>query len=83
MVTVPQGAPSWAQQLANDVTAEFDRVARAGFPVRMPQYSKADLPAAANYPGTWIFVHDATGGAVPAYSAGGAWLRADTSAVIS
>lgn len=83
MVAVPTDAPAWARQLADDVTAEFDRVARAGFPVRMPQYSKADLPTAANYPGTWIYVHDATGGASPAYSNGTSWLRADTSAVIS
>ena len=83
MVTVPRDAPNWAQQLANDMTAEFDRVARTGFPVRMPQYSKGNLPSAATYSGCWIFVHDATGGAVPAYSAGGQWLRADTSAVIS
>lgn len=83
MVSVPANSPSWARQLADDVTREFDRVARSGFPVRMPQYSKADLPSAFNYPGCWIFVHDAAGGGVPAYSAGGQWLRADTSAVVS
>lgn len=83
MVSVPANSPAWARQLADDVTREFDRVARAGFPVRLPQYSKTDLPSAANYPGSWIFVHDADGGAVPAFSNGSAWLRADTSATIS
>ena len=83
MVSVPTNAPSWARQLADDVTREFDRVARAGFPVRMPQYSRTDLPSAANYPGSWIYVHDATGGAVPAFSDGVNWRRCDSAAVIS
>lgn len=83
MVSVPQTAPDWARRLADDVTAEFDRVSARGFPVRLPSYPKADLPLAASYPGSMIFVSDATGGAVPAFSNGVAWLRADTSAVIS
>lgn len=83
MVSVPQSAPDWARRLADDVTAEFDRVSARGFPVRLPQYGKADLPLAASYPGSLIFVSDATGGATPAFSDGTNWLRADTSAVVS
>lgn len=83
MVSVPQSAPDWARRLADDVTAEFDRVSARGFPVRLPQYGKADLPLAASYPGSMIFVSDATGGAIPAYSDGVDWRRCDSAAVIS
>lgn len=82
MVTVPQDAPAWARRLADDVTAQFDRMAARGFPVMLPSYSKADLPNAASYPGGWIYVTDAAGGAIPAYSNGSSW-RTPANALIS
>lgn len=82
MVTVPRDAPVWAQQLADDVTRELRSRVR-GFPVVLASFVKADLPDAARWAGAWIYVSDATGGAVPAFSNGTDWLRSDTSAVIS
>jgi hypothetical protein len=82
MVTVPRDAPAWAQQFADDVTRELRTRAR-GFPVVLASFPKTDLPDAARWVGSWIYVSDATGGAVPAYSDGANWLRADTSAIIS
>lgn len=46
-------------------------------------YTVATLPAAAGNTGALIYVSDATGGAVPAFSNGSSWLRVDTRAVIS
>lgn len=82
MVTVPRDAPAWAQTLADDVTREL-RARVRGFPVVLAKFSKTDLPDATRWEGSWIFVTDDVSGAVPAYAQGGAWKRADTSAVIS
>lgn len=81
-MTVPREAPHWAQQLADEVTREMRAQVR-GFPVVLARFSKTDLPDAARWQGAWIYVSDATGGAVPAFSNGTDWLRSDTSAVIS
>ena len=81
MVTVPQDAPAWARQLADDVNAEL-RVRARGFPVVLAPFSKTDLPDAARWRGAWIYVTDATGGAIPAYSNGSSW-RTPANAVIS
>lgn len=81
MVTVPAGAPLWAQQLADDVTRELRARAR-GFPVVLAPFPKADLPDAARWRGAWIFVTDATGGPIPAFSDGAAW-RNPSNTVIS
>lgn len=82
MVSVPREAPPWAQRLADDISREMQTRAR-GFPVVLAQYSKTDLPDPARWAGAWIYVHDATGGAVPAFSDGSDWRRSDSSAVIS
>lgn len=82
MITVPRDAPPWAQALADDITREMKARAR-GFPVVLASFPKADLPDAARWVGSWIYVNDATGGAVPAFSNGVNWLRADTSVIIS
>lgn len=80
MVSVPADAPAWAQQFASDVDAALRT---QGFPTVLARFGKADLPSASRWLGAWIYVTDATGGAVPAFSNGTNWLRADTSAVIS
>lgn len=82
MVTVPKEAPAWAQTLADDVTREL-RVRARGFPTVLAKFPKADLPLASRWVGSWIWVTDDVSGAVPAYSNGTNWLRADTSAIIS
>lgn len=82
MVMVPKDAPGWAQTLADDVTREL-RVRARGFPTVLARFPKADLPLASRWVGSWIYVTDATGGAVPAYSNGVNWVRCDTSVIIS
>lgn len=82
MVTVPASAPAWAQQLADDVTRELRSRAR-GFPVVLASFPKADLPDAARWTGSWIYVPDDVGGAVPAYSNGVNWVRCTDAAIIS
>jgi hypothetical protein len=81
-ITIPRDAPAWAQTMVDDITREL-RARVRGFPVVLAQFNKADLPDASRWVGSWIYVRDATGGAVPAYSNGVNWLRADTSAIIS
>lgn len=54
-----------------------------GGAVALPSYLKTALPSATSNTGALIYVSDAATGACPAYSNGTAWLRVDTSAVIS
>lgn len=80
MVTVPRDAPIWAQRLADDITREM--AARAtGFPVVLAPFSKLDLPDPARWVGAWIFVRDATGGPIPAFSSGSSWRRPDNTVI--
>lgn len=83
MITASSEAPQWAHRLAQDISDEIARIQARRAPVPLASFLKADLPNAATYTGHWIYVRDATGGAVPAFSNGTNWLRADTSAVIS
>ena len=53
------------------------------FPVRLPRVSLSTLPDAATWVGALVFVTDATGGAVPAYSDGAGWRRTDTNVIVS
>lgn len=46
-------------------------------------FKVAKLPNPAKFPGGQIYVSDAAGGAVLAYSNGTNWLRCDTSAIVS
>jgi hypothetical protein len=54
----------------------------ATVPVGFPSYTVAGLPSAATA-GQMIYVSNATGGAVMAFSNGTNWLRCDTSAIIT
>ncbi|WP_088348513.1 MULTISPECIES: DUF2793 domain-containing protein [Rhodomicrobium] len=59
-------------------------VAAANGAPRLPSFTVATLPSAATAgTGAFVFVSDATGGAVPAFSDGTDWRRSDTSAVVS
>jgi hypothetical protein len=80
MVTVPKEAPVWAQTFADDVTREL-RSRLKGFPTVLAPFSRTNLPAAASWTGGWIWVSDATGGAVPAYSDGTDWRRPNSTVI--
>ena len=80
MVTVPATAPDWARRFADDVSRELRQRGR-GFPVVLAPFVKADLPDPAAWVGGWIFVSDATGGGVPAYSDGTDWLRPNSTVI--
>ena len=79
MVTVPGDAPAWAHRFAADLTRELTR--RTGFPAALASYSVADLPDPVRWAGTWIYVRDASGGAIPAYSNGATWRRPDNTLI--
>lgn len=79
-LTVSRDAPQWAQQFADDVSREIRNSTR-GYPVVLATFVKADLPDPARWVGGWIFVSDATGGAVPAYSDGASWLRPNSTVI--
>lgn len=79
-ITISRDAPAWAQAFADDVSREL-RTRTRGFPVVLADFSKANLPSAASWVGGWIFVSDATGGAVPAYSDGAAWRRPNSTVI--
>jgi hypothetical protein len=89
MVTVPADAPAWARQLADDITRDLRGGGTGGgrgggargFPVAMASFSKANLPDPARWADCWIVVSDATGGRVPAYSDGTAWLRPNSTVI--
>lgn len=49
---------------------------------KLPDYTVATLPSA-TVPGLMIFVSDAAGGSIPAFSDGTNWRRVDTRAVVS
>lgn len=77
-LTVPRDAPVWAQQLADDVSRELRT---RGYPVVLADFSKTNLPDPARWVRGWIFVSDATGGAVPAYSDGTDWRRPNSTVI--
>lgn len=53
-------------------------------PVKLPSYTVAGMPSASTLgAGTMIYVSNATGGAVMAFSNGTNWLRCDTSAIVT
>jgi hypothetical protein len=54
---------------------------RCGGPLALAGYSKAQLPPP-NIPGSLVFVHDAAGGAVVAFSDGANWRRTTDRSVI-
>ena len=53
-------------------------------PARIGQYSKSGLPSATSVgAGTLIYVSDASGGGIPAFSDGSSWRRVDSRAIVS
>ena len=78
---VQQDAPGWAHRLAADIDRQLARLTGYRAPVRLTAFPKTDLPSAADYTGCMIYVPDATGGPVPAYSDGSAWRRPDATVI--
>lgn len=75
---IPADAPLWAHELARTVGL------RAGAaPLSLSRHVRGDLPSAARHLGALIFVSDATGGAVPAFSDGTNWRRCDDRSIVS
>lgn len=56
---------------------------RATAPLPLFISTVADLPNATLWEGSWIYVSDETGGAVPAFSDGTDWRRCTDRAVVS
>lgn len=83
MIVIPATAPPWAHQMASDFSRELDRLQPGKSPARLMPCSKADLPDAAKWRRSWIFVEDEVGGPTPAYSDGVNWLRAADRAIVS
>lgn len=51
-------------------------------PFQLSSYEVADLPSP-NNAGQWVYVNNAVGGAIPAFSDGSNWLRCDTRAIVT
>ena len=65
------------------VLGSADGVARFAQPLELKQYSKSSLPDASAGSARLIYVHDATGGPVVAYSHAGSWRRMRDDSVIN
>lgn len=83
MITVPSDAPAYVQRLAQDLNKELAALQAGKRPARLLPCAKADMPKAADWPYSWIFVTDEAGGATPAFSDGTNWRRAADRAVVS
>lgn len=75
---LPADAPGWAHDLARQL---LQRTAAA--PLALGRYARSDLPSAGRFTGALIYVSDATGGAVPAFSDGANWRRCDDRTIVS
>ncbi|WP_114954316.1 hypothetical protein [Sphingosinicella terrae] len=80
-IIIPRDAPTWASSLVREIEQQMRRPADA--PVRLPSFTLADLPAAADWPQGLIHVPDEAGGPVVAFSDGTNWRRVTDRAVVS
>jgi len=62
---------------ADSIQREIDKYKR------LPEYTVATVPPAADHVREWAYISDETGGAVPAFSDGTNWRRVTDRAVIS
>jgi len=81
-ITVDAGAPAAVKRLADDIDGALAGQRRARI-VKLAAYEAADLPDAARHAGSLIYVSDAAGGAVPAFSDGAQWRSCADRNVIS
>jgi len=70
------------QSFFDDIESQLNNLV-LGQSVRLPVYTVATLPPAANNLGGQIFVSNESGGAVPAFSDGTNWRRVTDRAVVS
>lgn len=86
-ITEKDGTPSPEGKIyADNINMLLDRTGGPTFAyVALPNYAKANLPAASVYPGgAMVFVTDDVGGPVPAFNDGvGNWRRVTDRNVIS
>ena len=79
-------AGRWAADLARVLNAALadlqQRKQTRGEIVQMKQFAVADLPSPVP-DGQWVYVVNEAGGATPAYSSGGQWLRVADRTVVS
>lgn len=75
------GAPGWATALARDVS-DWVLALRRG-PQTLTAYAVGSLPDPASCRAALIYVHDETGGEVPAFSDGVNWRRMTDRAICS
>lgn len=91
-----RGVLSYLVALQRSLIQNFSEVAKAvnvalfidgSTPMSRPLvgavYLKADLPAAADWPGGWVNVSNEAGGYVPAFSDGTNWRRVNDRAIVS
>lgn len=60
-----------------------DLIGQTPAALRLQSYAKANMPAAAKWTNSMIYVTDETGGAVPAFSDGSSWRRVTDRAIVS
>lgn len=71
-----------ATQVWNDWFTRIYFLLRNTLPWQLPSFSVSDLPNASSYVGHMLYVPDATGGAVLAFSDGVNWLRSTDRTII-
>lgn len=74
--TPAAGLPNW-----REMDTQIDRAIAAA--KTLPVFTVATLPSAADYPYTFIYVSDESGGAQPAFSDNTNWRRLTDRAVVS
>jgi hypothetical protein len=75
---LPADAPPWAHEMAQLLTPTH-----RSSPHVLARFSRLDLPQPSQHRGALIFVSDAAGGAVPAFSDGAVWRRCDDSTIVT
>jgi len=68
----------WVQWLQ-----EAQKLLSGGRPFPLQSFTVATLPLAADFPECLVYVSDAAGGAIPAFSDSVDWRRVDTRAVVT
>lgn len=81
MIEAPTGSTPQMIELVRRINAEF--LNRSKLPAKMPVYTVATLPSAADFKDCWVDVSNETGGYVAAFSNGTNWLRCTDRAIVS
>lgn len=76
-IPLPTSAPPWLPPLVRDIERNIDTAPA------MESFVVAEMPDPTARPYTWIFVTNASGGSVPAFSDGTNWRRVTDRAVVT